>query len=223
MQPEKESQVGICYECTTKNTDSSRKEVSRCRYCEKWFCKEHSEPRMPHFINWDSVLDIPGIAEFKVQYYIEHKRQGGHPDLVYWRKKLETLEIEEKRRDELINQAIDRMMAVSFSKPANSHDNLPIGTSYERRIWELEKALNISHEEARKKIEEQDRPFATRTYHNKFNHDFRIPEGMYDVDQYYEKLNNARTLEEVEALIDEYRNPHPKTVELPEKKKHWWQ
>jgi hypothetical protein len=48
------------------------------------------------------------------------------------------------------------------------------------------------------------------TYGNKFGHRFRVPPEVYLDEKYFEKLNEARTLEEVERIIQDYYKHHPK-------------
>jgi hypothetical protein len=46
--------------------------------------------------------------------------------------------------------------------------------------------------------------YATTTYENKYHHDFRVPSEVYSIEKYREKLNNAKTLDEVERIIRDY-------------------
>ena len=48
------------------------------------------------------------------------------------------------------------------------------------------------------------------TYGNKFGHSFRVPSEVYLDEKYFEKLNGARTLEQVEQIIQDYYKHHPK-------------
>ena len=109
MESERESHLGICYECSVKELDSSEKQVTHCDLCDKWFCERHRKPKFPFFVDWDTISDVQGNPEIKALFYTEYKREGGHPDFVYWRKTFEALDIEEKTRNELIKQAIDKM------------------------------------------------------------------------------------------------------------------
>jgi len=79
-----------------KDGDSSQKQVCYCELCDKWFCEKHLRPKFPFFVDWDTIFDVQGNPEIKTLYYFEYKREGGHPDLVYWRRKFEALDIEEK-------------------------------------------------------------------------------------------------------------------------------
>ena len=57
----------------------------------------------------DTIFDVQGNPEIKALYYTEYKREGGHPDFVYWRKKFEALDLEDKTRNELIKQGEEIM------------------------------------------------------------------------------------------------------------------
>ena len=76
--------------------------------CERWFCEKHLEPRLAFIKDLEAIDKIP---EIRVLYYaeIEGKEGQGHPDFEYSRRKFRQLDIEEKRRNDLIKQALDRM------------------------------------------------------------------------------------------------------------------
>jgi hypothetical protein len=48
------------------------------------------------------------------------------------------------------------------------------------------------------------------TYGNKFGYRFSVPTEVYLNEKYFEKLNEARTLEEVEKIIQDYYKHHSK-------------
>ncbi|MGB9672041.1 MAG: AN1-type zinc finger domain-containing protein [Candidatus Norongarragalinales archaeon] len=50
----------------------------------------------------------------------------------------------------------------------------------------------------------------TKTYDNIFGHHFNVPIEVYSDEKYREKLNKARTLNEVERIIRDYYKHHPK-------------
>jgi hypothetical protein len=76
--------------------------------CERWFCEKHLEPKLAFIKDLKAIDKIP---EIRVLYYteIEGKEGKGHPDFEYSRSKFRELEIEERRQNELIKQALDRM------------------------------------------------------------------------------------------------------------------
>jgi hypothetical protein len=48
----------------------------------------------------------------------------------------------------------------------------------------------------------------TKTYGNVHGHHFDVPAEIYSEEKYSDKLNNARTLNEVENVIRDYRKHH---------------
>lgn len=148
-------------------------------------------------------------------FYSEYGRQDGHADFIYLRSVIEAQEIDEKERKRLIEEAMDKMMNTDFSKPVKQKN----GDKY----WALEQSMNLTHKEAEKLRERDKRAWATETYANKFGHEFPIPAGIYSIDKYYKKLNNARTLEQIDSIISEYKNDIEKDVKRKNGKKHWWQ
>lgn len=216
MESERESQLGICYECNTKNADSSQKPVYHCDLCEKWFCKEHLEPKFPYFVDWDTVFDVGGDPRIKLLFHTEQGREGGHTDYVYARKTIEASELDEKVRNELIKQAIDRM---------------------EEAFAQRQYALEIEEEEEEEEAKLMARARATGmtiTTGNKFGNRFVVPPVVYSNPEYREYLNYAKTMKSVKVIVDEYFEKHPeekqkakeettKEQQEPKKKKHWWQ
>jgi len=65
----------------------------------------------------------------------------------------------------------------------------------------------------------------TKTYDNVYHHHFWVPVEVYSDMEYRERLNNARTLEEAEQIIEDYNRRYRKETEQekPKNKKHWWQ
>ena len=120
MEVGREPQLGICYECNVKERDSSRKEVYYCKLCKKWFCEKHREPKFPYLVDWDTIHNVQGDPEIKLLFHTEYRREGGHPDFVYLKRTIEALEIEEKTRNELIKQTIDRMEEANVKKMSES-------------------------------------------------------------------------------------------------------
>jgi len=50
----------------------------------------------------------------------------------------------------------------------------------------------------------------TKTYGNIFNYHFNVPIEVYSDEKYREKLDKARTLDEVEHIINDYYKHHRK-------------
>lgn len=108
--------IGICYECSTKDGDSFKKPVYHCDVCNKWFCELHSKPKLPYFVDWETMFDVQGNSAVKALFYSEYRRQDGHSDFVYLRRIIEAMELEEKERDRLIQQGIDKMIEADIKK-----------------------------------------------------------------------------------------------------------
>lgn len=84
---------------------------------------------------------------------------------------------------------------------SNAPARTPLG-SYQTKV-----ALAVA---TAKKNEPLSGIISTHTYANKYGHDFRVPPEVYLDEKYFEKLNEARTLDEVEHIIDDYYKHHPK-------------
>lgn len=222
---EREAKIDSCYECSVKEHDSSQKKVYYCELCGKWFCERHLKPKFPFFIDWDTIFDVQGNREIKLRYHTEYRRKGGHPDFVYWQREVEKFEIEEKARNEMIKQAIDRMMhpeKYGVVKPAEYE------TDTTKRVEILLKEEIELDEIGRKGITEKNYVQSggtTVTYDNIHHHEFRVPTEVYSVIKYRSRLNTARTLEEVEKIIKDYNKHRRKErkQELHKKKEQWWQ
>jgi ribosomal protein L37AE/L43A len=106
MSKEKEYQVGICVECKVRNNDVAEKRLYQCKYCDRWFCEEHLEPRIAFIRDLETIIKSPAQ---RALFYEEWKREDGHPDFAFSRKRFEELDIEEKIRSRLIKEALDRL------------------------------------------------------------------------------------------------------------------
>jgi hypothetical protein len=218
-----------------KEGDSTRKKVYHCDLCDKWFCEKHLSPKFPYFVDWDTVFDVQGDPEIKALFYAEYKREDGHSDFVYWRKTFEALDLEERRRNELIKKAMDRMMQSEKHVkrlPQKNSVKKPFETEIEE-VHRLIKEANMSSpamEENLKGTEKgnENRTSSikkeTKTTENKHGYSFTVPFEVYSDTEFREKLNNATTMHEVELITNEYYKRHYiKEDEEKPKKKHWWQ
>lgn len=106
MSAEGEHKIDSCVECCVRDNDFSEKKVFQCKLCERWFCEKHIEPRLAFIKDLKAIEKSP---EIRALYYTEVEGKEGHPDFVYSRIKLMELDMEEKRRNELIKEALDRM------------------------------------------------------------------------------------------------------------------
>jgi ribosomal protein L17 len=234
IEPEKESKIGLCVECYKKEGDSSTKKVFHCELCDKWFCAKHIEPKFPYFVDWDSVFDVQGDREIKLMFYTEYQREEGHPDFVYWRKKVEALAIEEKTRNELIRQAIDRMMHVDETKTP-----LDLEEERKRTVRKVQDDEQFYEEEARKrtvkKLQEEKEihkliPEGAETVETR--HGFVVPREVYSNSEYRSYLDQADNVKSIKVIVEEFYRKYSKKKDLeepsvraeePQRKKHWWQ
>jgi hypothetical protein len=197
--------------------------VYRCELCERWFCEKHCEPKLAFIKDLKAIDKIP---EIRVLYHIEieGKEGKGHPDFEYSRRKFRELDIEERRQNELIKQALDRMNHYYADveipeKPADSE------ADRKKRVEILlteERVLNEPQKEDVKSSE------TTTTSGNFYGYRFIVPREVYSNAQYREYLNHAETMKSVRVIVDEYYRKYPfsfrkKDLEKPNKKKHWWQ
>jgi len=155
------------------------------------------------------------FPEIRVMLDSEWNREDGHPDFVFSRKRFEELDIEEKKRNELIKQALDRMNRY-YAEAEIPEKPIDVEADRKKRVEMLQK------EEAeidKPKTTDSDKtvnriPFrvgeTTLTYENRYNHHFRVPAEAYSTEKYRQKLNNARTLDEVEHILHDYYKHHPK-------------
>lgn len=109
----KESQIDTCVECCVRDRDFSQKKVLRCELCDRWFCERHIEPRLAFIRDLERVEHSP---EIRVLYYTEMQREDGHPDFEYSRRKFTELDIAEKERSQLIDDALNGMNAYFKTK-----------------------------------------------------------------------------------------------------------
>jgi len=180
--------------------------------CERWFCERHIEPRLA-FIK--DLKAIEHSSEIRALYYTEMRYENGHPDFEYSRRKFRELDIEERRRNELIKQALDRM---NHYYAEVEIPEKPIDLEEERKRT-VEMLLKEEAEIDKPKTADSHKtvnriPFrvgeTTITYENRYNHHFSVPAEAYSIKKYRQKLNNARTLNEVERILHDYYKHHRK-------------
>ena len=101
---EPDSKIGICeYHLCKKKT-----KVFRCKYCGKYFCKEHLQAKPPGMPRFNSAK--PEDRLFMEEWH----KPGGHPCIPY----LEVWKTEQKRKEENYRQALDKFLR---SKPLETH------------------------------------------------------------------------------------------------------
>jgi hypothetical protein len=190
-------QFGICYECCTKDNDSSKKPVYRCDVCGKWFCELHLKPKLPYFVDWETQFDVQGNPAVKALFYSEYGRKDGHSDFVYLRKTVEAIELEKKNQNSKIQENIDKMM--EFGSSRSSLEILISGKEKETYQNGWGQTFTVPYEVYSNKIY-RDKLHGVNTQ-NEVN-------GILN-DFYF----NGKTLIEKEK----------QTIKLSGKKKHWWQ
>jgi len=195
-----------------RDRDFSKKKVYRCELCERWFCEGHIEPRLAFIRDWQAIDNSP---EIRVLYYTEMNRENGHPDFEYSREKFTQLDIEEKRRNDLIKQALDRMNHY-YAEVEIPEKPIDAETDRKKRVGmllkeeaEIDKPKTTDSNKIVNRI-----PFrvgeTTMTYENKYHHHFSVPAEAYSIEKYRQELNNARTLNEVERILHDYYKHHRK-------------
>jgi len=105
---------GVCPECKVKESDSSKKILYQCKFCERWFCAKHFEPRLVQIRDYDAFVKYP---EVRVSFEEEWRREDGHPDFAYSVKRFEELDMEEKLHSKLIADALNRSKAYRKKTP----------------------------------------------------------------------------------------------------------
>lgn len=203
-------------ECCVRERDFSKKTVYRCELCERWFCEKHLKPKIAFIKDLKAIENIP---EIRVLYYTEVEGKEGHPDFEYSRRKFRELEIEEKRRNELIKQALDRMNhyyaeAEIPEKPVDSE------ADRKKRVEIL-----LGEEREMKELHKDDVKFSEGVETAETRYGFVVPREVYSNPTYREYLNHADNMKSVKVIVDEYYRKYGKRKksEEPKKKKHWWQ
>jgi len=199
MESEKNFRIDICVECKVRDGDSSKKKVFKCGLCERWFCQKHIEPRLAFIRDYDAMTRFP---EIRVLLDSEWNREDGHPDFVYSRKKFEEIEMEEKKRNELIKQALDRMNRY-YAEAEDSELEIPekpIDTEADRK-----KRVEILLREERelKEHQKEDVKFPKEET-VKTRYGFPVPREVYSNPEYREYLDHADNKKSVEVIVDEY-------------------
>lgn len=91
----------------------------------------------------------------------------------------------------------------------NAPPRTPLG-SYQAKQMLASTAKKREIEIARQNMSVADWKTETTTYGNIFNHRFNVPIEVYADEKCREKLDKARTLNEVEHILHDYYKHHPK-------------
>jgi hypothetical protein len=182
--------------------------VFKCSLCERWFCDKHIEPRLAFIIDFNAMARFP---ELRVMFDGERNRENGHPDFEYSRKRLEELDIEEKKRNELIKQALDRMNHYYAEIPEKPID---LEADRKKRVEILQK----EEEEIEKNQKLGKRKEESELYYNPkkdsetiaLSNGFVVPSEVYSNATYREYLDHAKTMKSVKVIVDEYYKKYGK-------------
>ena len=210
-----------------------------------WFCELHYNPKFPYFVEWENVFDVQGDPAIKLYLFTEFNRKDGHADLIYFRRTVEAQLTEEQRSEALIEQAMDRMMNPGKYLDAEISEDVNEGRAKRfdilmREEGEVDERLKQrTLEEEKRWSEEEKRRLnsSVKTIGNVHGHRFSVPCKVYENDYYGERLDNARTLEDVDEILHDYKinkglKPKQITEVQPKQitetqskppKKHWWQ
>jgi len=91
----------------------------------------------------------------------------------------------------------------------NAPSRTPLG-SYQTKQMLASTAKEREIKTASQSVPVADWKTETKTYGNIFNHHFNVPIEVYSDEKYREKLDKARTLNEVEHILHDYYKHHPK-------------
>lgn len=189
----------------------------RCELCERWFCEKHLEPKLAFIKDLYAIGQIP---EVRALYYteVEGKEGKGHPDFEYSRRKFSELKIEERRRNELIKEALDRMnhYYAELDIPEKP-------TELEEKRKKIREMLLKEEEEIEKEQQLGKRKEESELYYNPrkdsetitLSSGFVVPSEVYSNATYREYLDHAQTMKSVRVIVDEYYRKYHK--------KDWWQ
>lgn len=175
-------------------------------------------------------------------YEQEYRHKGGHPDWNFSRKKFEDLDIEEKTRNELVKQALDRMLnpEESFEEDTDANRQKRMVMTQEREFdgrirkenkkecpkndrEDTDKTVEIPLQEESNIMWHPEKVFVgyTKTVGNIHKYNYIVPTRIYYDEQYRKRLDKAETLAEVEQIIRDYDKHHRTEQGDKQSKKHW--
>ena len=169
-------------------------------------------------------------------------RKDGHPDFEYSQRKFRQLDVEEKKLSEAIHRAFNGENFDVCPKCGASYNLYEEITYCWKCGYQLKKPnkdiiseLKPANVEAerKKRVEmlqqeetEIDKPQTTKspfgdgataiTRENRYHHHFTVPAEIYAHEEYHERLNNAKTLDEVEHIIDDYKHHRKEHEDKPQ-------
>src|SRR4030067_328682 len=105
---EREHRLDVCPECKHREGDSSEKRLFQCRYCERWFCESHLEPRLAVIRDFNKIIKD---KEWRDLVEEDWKREDGHPDYAYTKERFDELKIEKEVIRAKISAFLDKSRA----------------------------------------------------------------------------------------------------------------
>lgn len=210
MESEKDFQIDVCIECKVRDGDSSKKKVFKCGLCERWFCEKHIEPRLAFIRDLEAMARFP---EIRVMLDSEWNREDGHPDFAYSRKKFEEIEMEEKKRNELIKQALDRMNRY-YAEAEILEEPIDVEADRKKRVETL-----LKEEREKEAWEKEVAKFPKEVETVQTAYGFPVPLEVYLNPEYREYLDHADNMKSVKVIVEEYYRKYGKRKKLEEFKK----
>lgn len=230
IHPKKSITESVCVECETKFNDTSLKAVTICSICKRPVCDTHKQSKLAYIPDFKHTGKAIKEAQEIIRKQHECLQERGHPCLPYTLGFWKEFDLERELKRQRIRNHMD-----GFGYATDEEiEHLKVSHLMKQASYINERQKDAVRrqftEEARKRAD------ATRTYDNKFNYNFPIPAGIYLIDKYYNKLNNARTIGEVEKIVSDYRKQQRLKGKIEQseqteqhqqseqpKKKHWWQ
>jgi ribosomal protein L37AE/L43A len=118
---EREYRLDVCPECKHREDDSSEKKLFQCRYCERWFCERHLEPRLAVIRDFNKIIKD---KEWRDLVEEDWKREDGHPDHAYTRERFDELRIEKEILRSKIEAFLNKSRAYRKTVPREQYVTL---------------------------------------------------------------------------------------------------
>lgn len=115
---EREYRLDVCPECKVREQDASEKKLHQCRYCERWFCGKHLEPRLAVFRDLKTITKDSAWRQMVEE---DWKREDGHPDYAYTKERFDELKIEKEILRSKIEAFLDKSRAYRKTVPREQY------------------------------------------------------------------------------------------------------
>jgi len=115
---EREYHIDVCPECKHREGDSSEKKLFQCRYCERWFCERHLEPRLAVIRDFNKIIKD---KEWRDLVEEDWKREDGHPDYAYTKERFDELKIEKEILRSKIEAFLNKSRAYRKTVPREQY------------------------------------------------------------------------------------------------------